>query len=83
MMIEEQKPNNSTETAILPMQCSMLRDYVIQLRENVTKLKNREGIDELAQKYYSGQDLICSMVLNEIDKICPPVAYLPIKKHSI
>jgi hypothetical protein len=21
MMIEEQKPNNSTETAILPMQC--------------------------------------------------------------
>jgi len=74
-MIEEQKPNNSTETAILPMQCSVLRDYVIQLRENVTKLKNQEGLDGLAEKYYSGQDLICSMVLQEIDKLCPPAAH--------
>ena len=74
MMIEEQKPNNSTETAILLMQCSMLRDYVIQLRENVTKLKKQKGLDELSEKYYSGQDLICSLVLQEIDKVCPPVA---------
>jgi len=36
MMIEEQKPNKSTETAILPMQC------YVQCGDNLELLKSAE-----------------------------------------
>ncbi len=46
----------------------LIKDFVGQLRSHVNHMQSRPDNDELADKYYSGQDLICAMVLQEIEK---------------
>jgi len=70
MMIEKQKPNNITETAIFPMQCYTLRIELEKLGRFVTinqpSITDEEGM-ELCQKRIKALNTIWEL-LNEV---CP------------
>lgn len=70
MMIEEQKQNNSTKTAILPMQCYTLRIELEKLGRfvaiNEPSIMDEEGM-ELCQKRIDALNTIWEL----LDEVCP------------
>lgn len=53
-----------------------LHGYLKQMQDQVNKLKN-EAKGERAESYHSGQSLICSMVMQEIEKVMRDDFQLP------
>lgn len=51
--------------------CSTLREFVAQMHSHVMVMKSRVGVSDSDERYISGQELICSLVLQEIDKLLP------------
>jgi len=70
MIIKEQKPSNSTETDILPMQCYTLRIQLEKLARfvaiNQPSIMDEEGM-ELCQKRIGALNTIWEL----LDEVCP------------